>query len=133
MSVRKYIIPSVIGLVIITVSFLAIFQNIKKRDYNEALRVTQEWANLTQFPGTAKIISIEKHGTAVTSEFVVIFTAPDKDIRYWIETSPGMKDVTPLVEGDVEIYTIKPTAGAQFAEVRYNIRLNEIIVRVYWS
>jgi len=105
----------------------------KQYDQKEIIRVTQEWANLASFPENSEMISVEKTGTVFTREFRVRFNAPEKDIRKWLSDSPGTSQVTTDINGDIEKYSIKPSGGAQFAEIIYNVKTNEIYIRVYWS
>ncbi len=105
----------------------------KQHDQKEIIRITREWANLAPFPENAKITSVEKLGSSFTREFRVKFTAPKNDIRKWLNNSPGTSTVIPEKNGDIEKYPIKPAGGAQFAEIVYNTKTNEIYIRVYWS
>lgn len=122
---------AIFGFIILIIAFSVILY--KQHDRKEIIRITQEWANLTSFPENAKIISAEKLGSMFTREFRVKFTAPEKDIRKWLSDSPGTSQATPDINGGIEKYSIKPAGGAQFAEVIYNIKTNEIYIRVYWS
>ena len=121
----------IFGLIIL---FLAIaFSAVSYKDQKDIIKITQEWANLAPFPENAKITSVEKGGSIFTREFCVKFTAPEKDIRKWLDNSQGTSLTTPEINGTIEKYSIKPAGGAQFAEVIYDTETNEIYIRVYWS
>ncbi len=105
----------------------------KQYDQKEIIKITQEWANLTPFPENAEITSVEKLGSSFNREFRVKFTAPKNDIRKWLNNSQGTSTVTPEKNEGIEKYSIKPAGGAQFAEVIYNTKTNEIYIKVYWS
>jgi len=118
-------------ILILIIAFSVLYY--KQHDQKEIIRVTQEWANLLPFPENAIIISIEKRGSAFSREFQVKFTAPEKEIRKWLSVSPGTSSITPEVNDGVEKYSVRPAGGAQFAEVIFNTKTNEIFIRVYWS
>lgn len=105
----------------------------RQYDRNEIISGTQEWANRAPFPEDAKIVSIEKKGSAFTREFVIKFTASEEDIQKWLNDSPGTSSISPEANDDIEKYSIEPEGGAQFAEVIYNRTTNEVTIRVYWS
>ncbi|MCK5475854.1 MAG: hypothetical protein KAI71_04715 [Candidatus Pacebacteria bacterium] len=127
-SKKIYVIFGLIVLFLIIASSV-----VSCRDQKDIVRITQEWANLSSFPENAKITSVKKTGSIFTRGFRVKFTAPEKDIRKWLHDSPSTSLITPEKNGDVEKYFIKSAGGAQFAEIIYNTKTNEVYVRVYWS
>jgi len=124
-------IYAIFGFIILLFSLSVLL--VKQHDRKEIIRVAQEWANLSPFPENANITSIEKQGSAFSREFQIKFTAPEKEIRKWLSDSPGTSSITPEVNGGIEKYSVKPAGGAQFAEVIYNTKKNEVFIRVYWS
>lgn len=123
----------IIGLIVLFIVGVLSIQYYKQHDQNEIIRVTREWANVSSFPEHATITLIEKEGSTFSREFHVRFTAPEDEIRKWLSDSPGMSTILPEIEEGVETYSIKPSGGAQFAQVIYDTKSNKIVIRVYWS
>lgn len=127
-------IHTILGLIIflaIAVAFSVVLY--RQYDQREIIRITREWARLADFPENAKIISVEKLGSTFNREFQLKFTAPAENVRKWLAASPGISQAVPVIEENIERYSIKPASGTQFAEVIYNLETNEIHIRVYWS
>lgn len=103
------------------------------RDNSEEIQITREWANLAPLP-EATDLKVETKGSSFTREFIVTFTAKSDDIKKWIATSPGTKDVSPTKNDKGElVYRIKPAGRAQFAEVTISADGTKVKIRTYWS
>lgn len=103
------------------------------RDNSEEIRITREWANLAPLPETTDL-KVETKGSSFTREFVVTFTAKSDDIKEWISTSPGTKDISPTTNDKGElVYRIKPAGCAQFAQVTISADGTKVKIRTYWS
>ena len=133
MKKNKRLFISIGVLLLIVLGVVTAILLYKQNDRQAILETTQEWARIEAIPDSAEITSIEKHGSPLTREFQVTFTASEEVIREWLETSPGTRDVTPVIDGTLEKYSINPGGGAQFAEITYNTETNEVFIRTYWS
>jgi len=98
-----------------------------------AIETTKEWAQLSDFPVTASNVTVEAGGSVFTTEFTVEFDAPLADIETWLNESPGTKDVTPEVGGNIRKYSIEPGGGAQHAELELDEKSGHVKINVYWS
>lgn len=131
---KLLIIVGIIFSVLITI-FLLVGAALlyRENDKIQIINTTQKWANLEEFPKDAEILSVEKSGSSFSREFNVSFKLSEKEIRYWLRNSPGTKGIIPEINNEIEIYSIKPSEGAQFAEIKYDTKTNIVYIRVYWS
>lgn len=123
------VVPSVILLVLI----VAVCFYIQGARYHSALNVTKEWARLSEFPATARNLTVEIKGNMFTREFVIQFDAPPADIETWLNESPGTQNVRPTMEGGVRKYSIEPGGGAQHAELELDETNGHVLINTYWS
>jgi len=122
-----------ISITIIIVSLVSGYLFINNSNRNSALNTTLKWARLSSFPKCAKDLELVSSGSMFTREFVVEFTCPKSALKKWIDNSPGLLDAVQKKKGDIIIYSIKPGAGAQFAELTVNWQTNHVIVKTYWD
>lgn len=104
-----------------------------EHDNSEEIQITREWANLAPLPEAADL-KVETKGGSFSREFIVTFTAKSDDIKQWLGKSSGTKDLSPTKNDKGEwVYRIKPTSGAQFAEVTISADGLQVKIRAYWS
>lgn len=104
----------------------------EEEERKEILEVVQQWARVAPPPETAEMIRIEALGGSLSREFVVEFTAPESDVLAWFGKSPGLPSNASLGERDL-VVKVEPGGGAQFAEVKWELRSSRVIIRTYWS
>jgi hypothetical protein len=132
----NFLTISLVTVIVLCGLFLGAFlilNNSNNRNQESAIQTSRDWAGLNEFPENSEIIETKAEGSAFTREFKITYTAPPEEIRRWLIESPGTSEVQPEIQGNFEIYHIKPRNGAQFAEVLYNRDTNEVIIRAYWS
>jgi len=106
---------------------------VQNANYHSALEATKEWAQLNEFPETAKNLNVKTQGSMFTREFTVEFDAPIADIEKWLRDSPGPKNVTPTTNGSIRHYDIDPGGGAQHAELELDESTGHVKINTYWS
>lgn len=105
-------------------------------DENEkriALNRTRDWGRLAAVPENAKDLVVTAEGNMFTPSFRVSFSASREEIAGWVSESPGLRESQPTTEGSVRKYDIKPSCGAQHAEVVIDDSNNQVRVYVAWS
>lgn len=98
-----------------------------------AIDAAATWARLAPLPPSAQSVDVDIRGSAFTREFVITFTATPADIQQWIAASPGPSSASLSTVGSVTTYAITPGGGAQFAEVKVDSSVNQVLIRTYWS
>lgn len=103
------------------------------QETSKNIQLALQWADLHELPSDAQNVTIESKGSAMTREFLLSFSANESSIRKWLSESPGTSHISPEIEGNIEIYHITASSGAQFAELTYDTIQNHVQIRVYWS
>jgi len=99
-----------------------------------AIRSTQEWARLADFPSTMTDFHIETGGSMFTREFQMSFRDSPTNIRIWLASSPGPASTSPTTDSSGWlIYNYPAGGGAEFSEVRVSPAGDEVRIRAYWS
>jgi hypothetical protein len=63
----------------------------------------------------------------------VTFRAPAPDIDRWLQSSPGPSEATVESIGTKRRFSIRPGAGAQFAQVEVDDASSIVTIYAYWS
>ena len=101
---------------------------------SSAIRSTQEWARLADFPATVTDFKIASGGSMFTREFQISFRDSPTNIRIWLTASPGPAAATPTTDASGWlIYNYPAGGGAVFSEVRVSPSGEEVRIRAYWS
>ena len=101
-------------------------------DKQEAIQTTLEWGGLAPLPVPIRGIAIEKKGSPFTREFIIKFTASDKQLKDWIKKSKRLKDNIPKLQGSRRIYDIHPGEAGSFGG-NVEIEGNTVIIDISWS
>ncbi len=122
-----------ISALIFVVTIVVGYIYVQRANYYSALDATKEWSRLNDFPTTAKDFTVEAEGSMFTREFTIQFDAPLSDIEIWLNESPGTREVTPTINGNLRIYMIEPGGGAQHAELDLDENTGRVRINAYWS
>ena len=131
----------VVTLLVSSIIFIGMFllssnvrDNASPAKQEEMMGLVLAWGRLAPFPATATDVTITTDGNSFTRSFHASFIAPNRDIKVWIEDSPGLNEILPeKISENKEEYKITPGGGANIAEVVIDYDLGKVEIYVSWS
>jgi uncharacterized membrane protein len=139
MKIRKVILRVLLGLVVILTLFFGLivypyFANIVMPwQRSSAIESAIEWGGLAELPVSQWQADIDTEGGIFTRTFIIEFECSKAAIEKWVKESHGIRDVTPVREGNLCVYRSVGYENSIGGTVSINYETGTVYITMSWS